>query len=139
MTRTDRINRLRAGHPMTHRVSRIIADMLEADGTALASAEESHLLRTLADIREALGVGAKPMLDELPGLIRAMLAERDELARALVRHAGWRETFCIASVTHYCTECRARAIELDDDTLDGDHAPGCPVGLAEEILKTEGK
>lgn len=37
MNRADCINHLRAGHPMTHRVSRIIADMLEADG------KRSHL------------------------------------------------------------------------------------------------
>lgn len=44
--------------------------------------DESHLLRTLADIREALGVGAKPMLDELPGLVRGMADRIKELEAA---------------------------------------------------------
>lgn len=44
MTRTDCINHLRAGHSMTHRVSRIIADMLAMDQA------DSQLLLNLLDM-----------------------------------------------------------------------------------------
>lgn len=87
--------------------------------------EESHLLRTLADMREALGVGAKPMLDELPGLVRAVKAERDELARALL------------SGPHHCACPKFRNTTSGQERLP--HFPGCPVALAEEVLKAEGK
>lgn len=45
MNRTDCINHLRTGHAMTHRVSRIIAEMLEADGEFIAG---YHAGETLA-------------------------------------------------------------------------------------------
>lgn len=125
MNRADCINFLRSGQQMKHRVSRIIADMLEADCDALASAEESHLLRTLADIREALGVGAKPMLDELPGLVRAVKAERGALARAVV-----------LTGPHRCTCPKFRSTMAGQEWLS--HLPGCPVGLAERIVKEAG-
>lgn len=126
MNRIDCINHLRAGRPMTHRVSRIIADILDADGVVQACAEDSqldsHLLRTLADIREAMGVGAKPMLDELPGLVLAMKDERGELARAV---ASWG--------AHHC-EC-PKFKNWSDGQESLPHLPGCPVGLAERITK----
>lgn len=40
---------------------------------------------TLADIRAALGVGDKPMLNELAGIVGTMKRERDEAVEAL----GW--------------------------------------------------
>jgi hypothetical protein len=39
-------------------------------------AELHHLLSTLADIRAALGVGDKPMLSELVGIVREARAGR---------------------------------------------------------------
>lgn len=38
---------------------------------------------TLSDIRAALGVGDKPMLDELAGIVGTMKRERDEAVEAL--------------------------------------------------------
>lgn len=186
MNRTDCINHLRAGHPMTHRVSRIIAEMLEADGTALANAEDSHLLRTLADIREALGVGATPMLDELPGLVRGMVKRIGELAAdcqvasaiqeelrivlqdyadrlSIARQAMGanaelaREVLAAtASASEMLSRVKAERDELAKALLarphckcqkfknwsDGQeklpHLPGCPVALAEKIVKEAG-
>lgn len=148
--------------------------------------EESYLLRTLADIRQVMGVGEKPMLDELPGLLlarrdgyAAMLhgikevavkagcwdeiadiiangsqghggtnyeailnatkfarntaktraekaqAERDELARHIAQQAEmFEQVFC------KCVGCNmARGYP---------HKPGCPVALAEKIVKEGG-
>ena len=39
----------------------------------------TSLLHTIALIREAAGVGEKPMLSELPDVIRKLRKERDEL------------------------------------------------------------
>ena len=41
-------------------------------------------LWVIAEIREALGVGVKPMLAELPGIVRAMRVELQELKARLV-------------------------------------------------------
>lgn len=38
-------------------------------------------LRALADIREALGCGHKPMMSELAGLVRSVVEERDALRK----------------------------------------------------------
>ena len=42
-------------------------------------AEPANLLRVIADIREASGLGAKPMLSELAGEIGKLKADRDRL------------------------------------------------------------
>jgi len=41
----------------------------------------TSLLHTIALIREAAGVGEKPMLSELPDVIRKLCEERDEARR----------------------------------------------------------
>lgn len=38
-------------------------------------------LSTIAKIRDALGVGAKPMLADLPGIVKRLRDDRDELLR----------------------------------------------------------
>lgn len=43
----------------------------------------TSLLHTIALIREAAGVGEKPMLSELPDVIRKLRKERDEARREL--------------------------------------------------------
>lgn len=43
----------------------------------------TSLLHTIALIREAAGVGEKPMLSELPDVIRKLRKERDEARRLL--------------------------------------------------------
>lgn len=51
-------------------------------------AELHNLLSTLADIRTALGVGGKPMLGELAGIIREVRVQAD---RGGVKIAEWRQ------------------------------------------------
>jgi hypothetical protein len=46
----------------------------------------TSLLHTIALIREAAGVGEKPMLSELPDVIRKLRKERDEARRELCRN-----------------------------------------------------
>ncbi|MEG6506727.1 hypothetical protein [Nitratidesulfovibrio sp. 1201_IL3209] len=91
---------------------------------AQATPDDSYLLRLLAEIRDAMGVGGKPMLDELPGLIQAMKAERDELARALL------------SGPHHCPCPKFCNTVAGQERLP--HLPGCPVALAERIVKEAG-
>ena len=43
----------------------------------------TSLLHTIALIREAAGVGEKPMLSELPDVIRKLRKERDEARRKI--------------------------------------------------------
>jgi hypothetical protein len=43
--------------------------------------EPTNIFWALAQIREITGVGAAPMLGELPGAIKAQLTERDRLAK----------------------------------------------------------
>lgn len=47
--------------------------------TEEAAKTETTLLTVIADIREALGVGCKPMLTELPEVIRDLRRRIDEL------------------------------------------------------------
>lgn len=51
------------------------AEMRARKNTRLPTKEEPLLLRVLAEIREALGVGHKPMLSDLPGIVREKMAE----------------------------------------------------------------
>lgn len=47
---------------------------------------ETLLLRILAEIREAMGAGDKPMLADLPGVVRDELAR---LRRVVVAYIAW--------------------------------------------------
>lgn len=117
-----------------------------------------------------LGVGAKPMLDELPGLMRDMadrikeleaygkgmeevyaelgartqvlsdrlvkaVAERDELARDALSLAA---EVLRGGTTHMCggkDYCNGCGKNVTHKPI---HAPGCPVALAERVLKESG-
>ena len=48
----------------------------------------TSLLHTIALIREAAGVGEKPMLSELPDVIRKLRKERDEARRSYCYATG---------------------------------------------------
>lgn len=59
---------------------------------------------TLADIRVALGVGDKPMLGELAGIVAQVTRERDEAVEALLK---WQALFCDSDMRpeDECHEC----------------------------------
>ena len=59
-----------------------VAYLRGEDGTASREPTAQELW-VIAEIREALGVGHKPMLEELPGIVRAMREELEGLKARL--------------------------------------------------------
>lgn len=101
---------------------RVTADMLvsslKSDLSEARDANSRWALR-YADIREAAGIGHKPMLSEVPDAIRALRAERDEAVDVLREVAnapqpkggGARFQRALASVNAFVARLNASAIQ----------------------------
>lgn len=96
-----------------------------------------HVLRERIKDLEAYGKGMEEVYAELGNKtqvcaerLAAVAAERDELARQVVNN-GYRQPWGYV----VCSGCGG-AKPVGEPCA---HAPGCPVALAEEILKAEGK
>lgn len=75
--------------------------------------------------------------DDGPYVLRAdyaaVAAERDELARAVLKRPWTR-----LGTTDWCAGCGAMQRLVDGKRELVDHAPGCPVALAERVVKEAG-
>ena len=80
----------------------------------MPTTDETGLCWTLARIREALGVGEKPMLDELPGIVAALVEDTVRLQKQVVELAVAKqrlERACIkAAAPDFLTEVEREAL-----------------------------